>query len=40
MSPTEWEGISAARLAVCNWRVDVDRDFEVVKEVLEEVVAG
>ncbi|KAB5554892.1 pyridoxal-dependent decarboxylase [Coniochaeta sp. 2T2.1] len=38
VSPTAWEGEKAVRLAVSNWRVDVERDFEVVRGVLEAVV--
>jgi glutamate/tyrosine decarboxylase-like PLP-dependent enzyme len=37
VSGTQWEGKAAARFAVANWQVDVDRDLAVVKEVLEEV---
>jgi glutamate/tyrosine decarboxylase-like PLP-dependent enzyme len=37
VSGTKWEGKAAARFAVANWQVDVDRDLAIVKEVLEEV---
>jgi glutamate/tyrosine decarboxylase-like PLP-dependent enzyme len=37
VSGTQWEGKAAARFAVANWQVDVDRDLAIVKEVLEEV---
>ncbi|KAJ7198811.1 pyridoxal phosphate-dependent transferase [Mycena pura] len=38
VSGLPWRGRSAARLAVGTWRVDVERDFTVVVEVLEAVV--
>jgi RNase P/RNase MRP subunit p30 len=38
VSGTEWKGEKACRLAVSNWRVDVERDFAEVKSVLESVV--
>ena len=38
VSPTAWNGEKAVRLAVSNWRVDVERDFEVVRGVLEVAV--
>jgi glutamate/tyrosine decarboxylase-like PLP-dependent enzyme len=38
VSGTAWEGRKAVRLAVSNWRVDVEEDFAVVKGVLEAVV--
>ena len=38
VSGTTWDGEKAVRLAVSNWRVDVERDFAVVKSVLESVV--
>ncbi|KAF1987633.1 PLP-dependent transferase [Aulographum hederae CBS 113979] len=37
VSGTEWDGVKACRFAVANWGVDVERDFGVVKDVLEEV---
>lgn len=37
VSGTAWKGEKAARLAVSNWRVDVERDFAEVKRVLESV---
>ena len=37
VSGTQWEGKAAARFAVANWQVDVERDLQVVKEVLEGV---
>lgn len=38
VSGTAWNGEKAIRLAVSNWRVDVERDFAEVKSVLESVV--
>jgi glutamate/tyrosine decarboxylase-like PLP-dependent enzyme len=37
VSGTQWEGKTAARFAVANWQVDVERDLAIVKEVLDEV---
>jgi glutamate/tyrosine decarboxylase-like PLP-dependent enzyme len=37
VSGTQWEGKAAARFAVANWQVDVERDLAVVKEVLEGI---
>jgi glutamate/tyrosine decarboxylase-like PLP-dependent enzyme len=37
VSGTQWEGKAAARFAVANWQVDVERDLAIVKEVLDEV---
>lgn len=37
VSGTQWEDKAAARFAVANWQVDVARDLEVIKEVLQEV---
>ncbi|KAI8235002.1 UBA domain-containing protein 3 [Colletotrichum sp. SAR 10_99] len=37
VSGTSWKGKKAVRVAVGSWRVDVERDFEVVKRVLEQV---
>lgn len=36
-SGTQWEGRPAARFAIASWQVEVERDFAVVKSVLEEV---
>ena len=38
VSGTGWEGRPACRIAVSNWRVDVERDFEIVTGVLEDIV--
>lgn len=37
VSGTVWEGRPACRIAVSNWRVDEQRDFAVVRSVLERV---
>ncbi len=34
---TSWQGQKACRLAVSSWRVDLERDFPVVKHVLTSV---
>jgi glutamate/tyrosine decarboxylase-like PLP-dependent enzyme len=38
VSGTRWEGNPAARIAVSNWRVDVQRDARLVEEVLGAVL--
>lgn len=38
VSGTKWEGKSATRFAIANWQVDVEKDFGVVKKVLEAVL--
>jgi hypothetical protein len=38
VSGTRWNGNPACRIAVSTWRVDVERDFKLVKEVLEKVL--
>lgn len=40
VSGTTWDGQKAVRLAVSNWRVDVERDLAVVKEVLLAVAGS
>jgi RNase P/RNase MRP subunit p30 len=40
VSGTKWDGQKAARIAVANWRVDVERDAMVIKEVLADVAKG
>ncbi|KIV91736.1 hypothetical protein PV10_06245 [Exophiala mesophila] len=37
VSGTVWDGEPAARIAVSNWRVDVDRDATLVQQVLNSV---
>jgi glutamate/tyrosine decarboxylase-like PLP-dependent enzyme len=39
VSGTQWEGKPAARIAVSNWRVDVERDIEIAQEVLTAVLS-
>lgn len=39
VSGTQWEGKAAARFAVANWQVDVERDLKIVKDVLREVAS-
>ena len=34
---TQWKGQKACRLAVSNWRADVERDLPVVREVLTSI---
>jgi glutamate/tyrosine decarboxylase-like PLP-dependent enzyme len=38
VSGTQWEGKPAVRVAVSNWRVDVERDGRIVEEVLTAVL--
>jgi glutamate/tyrosine decarboxylase-like PLP-dependent enzyme len=38
VSGTKWEGKPAARIAVSNWRVDVERDVRLVEEILRSVL--
>ncbi|KND89639.1 L-2,4-diaminobutyrate decarboxylase [Tolypocladium ophioglossoides CBS 100239] len=40
VSGTAWRGEKAVRIAVSNWKVDVERDFEVVAAILNAVAAG
>ena len=35
---TKWDGLDATRIAVSNWRCDVERDFAIVKDVLDDLV--
>ncbi|KAJ9647208.1 hypothetical protein H2199_002195 [Coniosporium tulheliwenetii] len=37
VSGTTWNGASACRFAVSNWQVDVDRDLQLVTDVLDRV---
>ncbi|KAL9110425.1 MAG: hypothetical protein Q9227_004969 [Pyrenula ochraceoflavens] len=39
VSGTMWEGQPACRLAVSNWRTDLDLDYEIVTKVLDEIVS-
>lgn len=38
VSGTQWDGKPAARFAVANWQVDVERDLTLIKEVLLEAL--
>nr|OQO20499.1 hypothetical protein B0A51_13260 [Rachicladosporium sp. CCFEE 5018] len=37
VSGTQWDGKPAARFAVSNWQVDVERDIALIKEVMDDV---
>lgn len=37
VSGTVWGGRSASRIAISNWKVDVERDFEIVTGVLDDI---
>ncbi|KAK3072711.1 hypothetical protein LTR53_006332 [Teratosphaeriaceae sp. CCFEE 6253] len=36
VSPTQWDGQGAVRIAIANWQVDVERDLQLVKRVLTQ----
>lgn len=38
VSGTSWDGQPASRIAVSNWRVDVDNDSEVIESILDSMV--
>lgn len=38
VSGTKWQGESAVRIAVSTWRVDVERDLELVRGVLQRIL--
>lgn len=40
VSGTSWRGEKAVRIAVSNWKVDVERDFRVVTSILTAVAEG
>ncbi|KAL5000374.1 pyridoxal phosphate-dependent transferase [Aspergillus recurvatus] len=40
VSGTSWQNRPACRIAISNWRAQADRDFSVVKEVLDEVAGN
>ncbi|GAB1313974.1 hypothetical protein MFIFM68171_04184 [Madurella fahalii] len=40
VSGTKWDGQPAARIAVASWRIDVERDAAVIKDVLTSVAEG
>jgi hypothetical protein len=37
VSGSSWDGAPACRIAISNWRVDVERDFALVSDVLAKV---
>lgn len=39
VSGTQWDGRPAARFAVANWQVDVDRDIALVEDVLRKALS-
>lgn len=39
VSGTQWDGKPAARFAVANWQVNVERDLSLIREVLLGVLA-
>ncbi|KIX93393.1 uncharacterized protein Z520_10812 [Fonsecaea multimorphosa CBS 102226] len=40
MTGTVWDGKPAARIAISNWRIDMERDAKLIEEVLDEVAGG
>lgn len=40
VSGTKWKGEKAVRIAVSNWKVDIERDFGVVTRILDAVADG
>ncbi|OAP65289.1 hypothetical protein AYL99_01261 [Fonsecaea erecta] len=40
MTGTVWDGKPAARIAISNWKVDLERDGKLIEEVLDEVAGG
>lgn len=40
VSGTSWAGQKAVRVAVSNWKVDVERDFKVVTRILTDIAEG
>ncbi|PTB78356.1 PLP-dependent transferase [Trichoderma longibrachiatum ATCC 18648] len=40
VSGTSWKGEKAVRVAVSNWKVDIERDFKVVTKILDDVAEG
>lgn len=40
VSGTKWRGEKAVRVAVSNWKVDVERDYRVVTSILTAVAKG
>jgi glutamate/tyrosine decarboxylase-like PLP-dependent enzyme len=40
VSGTTWDDQHAARIAIANWNVEVERDYEVIQSVLRDVAKG
>jgi hypothetical protein len=40
VSGTKWDGKPACRVAISTWKVDVERDLKLVREVLNEALNG
>ncbi len=40
VSGTKWDGKKAVRIAVGSWKVDVERDAAVIREVLAAIAEG
>jgi glutamate/tyrosine decarboxylase-like PLP-dependent enzyme len=40
VSGTTWDGKPAARIAIANWNVDVERDHEIIQSVLWKIAEG
>ncbi|KAJ9608187.1 hypothetical protein H2200_007175 [Cladophialophora chaetospira] len=40
LSGTVWDGKVAARIAISNWQIDVQRDGDLIESVLDEVVSA
>ena len=40
VSGTVWQRQKAARIAISNWQVDVERDIVLIKDVLENIAAA
>jgi hypothetical protein len=38
VSGTQWDGRPAARFAISNWQIDVERDLKLIKTVLWDVL--
>lgn len=38
VSGTSWDGKPACRIAVANWQVDIERDFAIVRSVVEGII--
>ncbi|OAL32880.1 hypothetical protein AYO20_07671 [Fonsecaea nubica] len=40
MTGTVWDGKPAARIAISNWKVDLERDGKLIEQVLDQVAGG